>query len=330
MFRKYLLFIFLNLFILVKGQMNPLNFNEYLSENFYRIHPAMAGVNLNGIRIDFGTRQQWFNTVNRPSTQMLTLEYKSSAKTTLGFLAMTDVNGYHSHYKYNFTYCFRIYFNDEFWNTRRSFPTKNDNIQELSFGLNAGFSGMNLDISSWKNPKTDPLLTQNLNRKQFTSFDAGVAYVSTRLSVQFSIHNIVLTYNKENDIQQTYYNTKSNKIFVGSIQYEIYTDKGWNFEPSILLQHEEKTNDSAMDLNFKIYRLIKDGRLWLGGSYRQNKISIPLNDGIKMVNQKYEHFTPIMGLNFKKMKFSYQYTTILGEVGFVNSGIHFIGIGVQF
>ena len=46
MFRKYLLFIFLNLFILVKGQMNPLNFNEYLSENYYRIHPAMAGVNL--------------------------------------------------------------------------------------------------------------------------------------------------------------------------------------------------------------------------------------------------------------------------------------------
>ena len=35
-------------------------------------------------------------------------------------------------------------------------------------------------------------------------------------------------------------------------------------EPSISTQHEEKTNDSIMDLNFKIYRLIKDGRLWLG------------------------------------------------------------------
>ena len=126
--------------------------------------------------------------------------------------------------------------------------------------------------------------------------------MSTKLSLQFSIHNIVLTYNKENDIQQTYYNTKSNRflLVLFFFQYEIYTDKGWNFEPSILLQHEEKTNDSAMDLNFKIYRLIKDGRLWLGGSYRQNKISIALNDGIKMVNQKYEHFTPIMGLEFYK------------------------------
>ena len=50
--------------------------------------------------------------------------------------------------------------------------------------------------------------------------------------------------NQEN-IDQKYYNTKSNKIFIGSIQYEIYTDKGWNFEPSILLQHEEKTQDSV-------------------------------------------------------------------------------------
>ena len=75
--------------------MNPLNFNEYLSENYYRIHPAMAGVNLNGIRIDFGTRQQWFGMANRPSTQMLTLEYKSSGNTTLGFSGVNAVSYTH-------------------------------------------------------------------------------------------------------------------------------------------------------------------------------------------------------------------------------------------
>ena len=95
--------------------MNPLFFNEYLAENYYRIHPAMAGVNLNGIRIDFGTRQQWFGVTDRPATNMLTLEYKTTAKTTLGFSGFSDQNGYHSHYKYNFTYCYRIYFNNEIW-----------------------------------------------------------------------------------------------------------------------------------------------------------------------------------------------------------------------
>ena len=331
MLKQYLFFFFFNFFILVSGQMNPLYFNEYLAENYYRIHPAMAGVNLNGIRIDFGTRQQWFSMANRPSTQMLTLEYKSSANTTLGFSGVSDINGYHTHYKYNFTYCYRIFFNDEFWNTRRSFPTKNDNIQELSFGLNIGFSGTGLDQSSWKRPTSDPLVTQNLNQKQFTSFDASIAYVSTRFSIQFSIHNIsVTTSNQENIDQEINYNIKSNKIFVGSIQYEIYTDSGWNFEPSILLQYEEKTQDNSLDLNFKIYRLIKDGRLWLGSSYRQNKISLAYNNGAKMIHDNYKHFTPIAGLNYKKMKFSYQYTSSIADIGFVNSGIHFVGIGVQF
>ena len=236
-----------------------------------------------------------------------------------------------SHYKYNFTYCYRIFLNNEFWNTRRSFPTKNDNIQELSFGLNIGFSGTGLDQSSWKRPTSDPLVTQNLNQKQFTSFDASVAYVSTRFSVQFSIHNISITpSNHENIDQEINYNIKSNKIFIGSIQYEIYTDSGWNFEPSILLQYEEKTQDNSLDLNFKIYRLIKDGRLWLGSSYRQNKISLAYNNGVKIVNDNYKHFTPIAGLNYKKMKFSYQYTGSIADIGFVNSGIHFVGIGIQF
>ena len=49
-----------------------------------------------------------------------------------------------------------------------------------------------------------------------------------------------------------------------------------------------------------------------------------------MVNQNYEHFTPIMGLNFKKMKFSYQYTTILGEWGLSTQAFTLSGIGVQF
>jgi len=38
---------FIGLLVLIVGglsaQMNPLYFNEYLSENYYNIHPAMAG-----------------------------------------------------------------------------------------------------------------------------------------------------------------------------------------------------------------------------------------------------------------------------------------------
>ena len=91
-----------------------------------------------------------------------------------------------------------------------------------------------------------------------------------------------------------------------------------------------QTDADSLDLKFKIYRLIKDGRLWLGPSYRQNKISLTYNNGAKMIHDNYKHFTPIAGLNYKKMKFSYQYTRSIADIGLVNSGIHFVGIGLQF
>ena len=309
--------------------MNPLYFNEYLAENYYRIHPAMAGANLGVIRAEFGTRQQWFNVSDSPSTQMLTLEYKSSSNTSLGFSGVSDKNGYHSHYKYNLTYCYRISFNDEIWNKTKSFPTKNDNRQELSFGLSVGFSGSQLDQSEWNRPTNDPLVDQNFSQKSFTSFDAGIAYISTKFSTQFSIHNISFVSNDQKEANQEFaYNINANKIFIGSIQYEIYTDNGWNVEPSVLFQYEERTKDNSVDLNLKLYRLIQNGRLWLGMSFRKNKIRVAYNSGSRMEKQAYKHLTPIMGLNYGKIKLSYQYTNYIGAVKLTSSGIHFIGLGI--
>ena len=98
-------------------------------------------MNLNGIRIDLvQTTVVWHG--QSTLYTILTLEYNLQA-IPLGFSGVNDTNDYHSHYKYNFTYLWD-FFNDEFWNIE-SFPTKNDNIQELSFGLNIGFSGAGLD-----------------------------------------------------------------------------------------------------------------------------------------------------------------------------------------
>ena len=324
---------FIGLLVLLVGglsaQMNPLYFNEYLSENYYNIHPAMAGVNLTVLRIDLGTRQQWMNSAQKPSTQFLSLEYKSSAKTTLGVFGVNDQNGYHSQFKYHITYCYRIYLNDEIWNTRRSFPTKNDNIQELSFALNLGRSGMNLDQSNWNRPSQDPLLNQNLSADHYTTFDAGVAYVSTRLSVQLSFHNLAFVSSDSKAPEEaTIYNIGANKIYMGAMQYEIYTKKEWNFEPSFLFQFEEKTNESSLDLNFKIFKIIRNGRIWTGISYRQNNVKIPKGVGLE-TDQSYKHLTLISGLNYRKMKFGYQYTIARGKVQFSSQGIHYITLGFQ-
>lgn len=312
-----------------KGQMNPLYFNEYLSENYYTFHPAMAGLNLTGLRVDVGSRQQWMNIVQRPRTQFLSIEYKTSPKTTLGFVGVNDKNGYHSQYKYNFTYCFRIFLNDQVWKTRRSFPTKNDNIEELSFALNVGQSGINLNQSSWIRPSEDPLLNQNLTDDNFTTFDAGIAYVSTRLSVQLSFHNLAfVASNPKDNNNENFYNVWANKIYLGALQYEIYTKKGWNFEPSFLFQLEEKTNENSLDLNFKVYKIIRNGRLWMGISRRQNNIKVGNSNGLS-TDQNYKHWTGVLGFNFRRKKFGYQYTQALGKVSFSNQGIHYISFGFQ-
>ncbi len=321
------------LFVLFAGglsaQMNLLYFNEYLLENPYNVHPAMAGGNLTGLRVDFGIRQQWMNSAQKPSTQFLSLEYKSSAKTTLGLVGINDQNGYHNQYKYHITYCYRIYLNDEVWKTRRSFPTKNDNIQELSFALNLGQSGMNLDQSSWSRPSQDPLLNQNLSADHYTTFDAGVAYVSTRLSVQLSFHNLAfVSADSESPDEATIYNVGGNKIYMGAMQYEIYTKKGWNFEPSFLFQYEEKTHESSLDLNFKVYKIIQNGRIWIGISGRQNNVKIGEGMGLK-TDQSYKHLTLISGLNYGKMKFGYQYTLARGTAQFSSHGVHYISLGFQ-
>lgn len=314
---------------LAKGQMNTLYFNEYLSENYYYIHPAMAGVNLNGLRLGIGTRQQWFNRGEKPSTQQASLEYNASAKTTLGFMGLNDKNGYHSQYKYLLTYCYRIYLNDEIWNTRRSFPTKNDNIQELSFALNVGRSGIQLDQSSWNRLTIDPLVNQNAMDDHYTTIDAGIAYVSTRLSIQLSFHNLAfVSSNPINSEDEWAYNVGKNKIFMGGLQYEIFTKKGLNFEPSILYQLEEKTQDNSWDVNIKIYKIISDGRLWIGVSQRQNNIKVGNHNSLSN-GQNYKHWTAIMGLNYNNMKFGYQYTHALGKIHFSTQGIHYFSLGFQ-
>ena len=210
-------------------------FNEYLSENLYVTHPAMVGVNLSGARIQFGVRKQWFNLEEAPGTNLLTFEYKAKANSILGLQVINDHNGYHSKKSIYLTYGYRIYLNDKIWNTKRSFPTKNDNIKELSFGLSLGSVRYSLDQTDFDSRIADPLLMSNSSQQSYLTFDVGAAYVSTHLSSQFSIKNITLNPSKLNNEGSNAFNSTSFKHYLFSIQYEIYSNNGWNLEPSFLI-----------------------------------------------------------------------------------------------
>ena len=303
--------------------------NEYLAENLYVIHPAMVGVNLKNARINLGSRQQWFNVPNAPGTNLLTLEYKATKNVSLGLQLLKDHNGYHSKNSNYLTFGYRIYLNDAIWNTRRSFPTKNDNIKELSFGINIGSINYSIDQSSFDARIPDPLLNANSSGIGYFTIDAGAAYVSTHLSVQLSAKNINITNSQGNNpAGDVNINPSKFKHYLTSLQYEIYFNNGWNLEPSFLIQFLEKTEETSMDLNLKVYRLVKQGRIWLGVSFRQNFIKIDTPSEYTIPNQNYTHFTPVFGMNYDRYLFSYHYTSNLGTLNLGTSGLHYFSLGI--
>jgi type IX secretion system PorP/SprF family membrane protein len=304
-------------------------FNEYLAENLYMVHPAMIGVNLKNARINLGSRQQWFNVPDAPGTNLLTLEYKATKNAILGLQLIKDHNGYHSKNSNYLTFGYRIYLSDAIWNTRRSFPTKNDNIKELSFGINIGSINYSIDQSSFDARIPDPLLNANSSGKRYFTIDAGAAYVSTHLSAQVSVKNINMNSTQGDTADgDVYINPLKFKHYLASLQYEIFFNNGWNLEPSFLVQFLEKTEESSLDLNLKLYRLVKKGRIWLGASFRQNFIKIDTPSEYTIPNQNYTHFTPVFGMNYDRYLFSYHYTSNLGTLNLGTSGLHYFSLGI--
>ena len=306
-------------------------FNEYLAENLYIAHPAMVGVNLNNMRVNLGSRQQWFNVPEAPGTNLLTLEYKASKNVVAGLQMVKDHNGYHSR-NYNYlTFGYRIYLNDAIWNTRRSFPTKNDNIKELSFGISVGSINYSLDQSSFDIRINEPLLNANSSGRSYLTIDAGAAYVSTHLSAQITVKNINANGNRaeHSDDQDLNFNPTRFKHYLASLQYEIYFSNGWNLEPSFLIQFLENTEESSLDLNLKVYRLVNKGRIWFGLSHRQNFIEIETPSETRIPKQNYTHFTPVFGMNYDRYLFSYHYTANLGSLNLGTSGLHYFSIGIS-
>ncbi|MGB0375822.1 MAG: PorP/SprF family type IX secretion system membrane protein [Flavobacteriaceae bacterium] len=299
-------------------------YQDYLSENYYVVHPAMLGHNLTKIRVATGLRKQWLNQKKSPTTQLLSLEYNPNPKNGLGLLVYNDSNGYNSLQATYVTYSYRIYFNNEFWNTRRSYPTKNDNINELRFGISAGRINR-----QWNRSHIDPRLYDPLigidrpNFNDFLTFDVGMAYLTTRFSIQATVKNLAFSPMKSNPYQDLELSRSINfRRYLLGVQYEFYTLDGWNFEPSILFQHSQQNHQNLLDLNFKVFRILGNGRLWGGFSYRRNDIGTPYSVGENAQSQSFQQWAPILGLNLRNWSFTYFMCNTIGEIAFLPPGIH--------
>ena len=116
-------------------------YTDYLTDNYYLIHPSMAGA-ANCAKVRLTARQQWFGQDDAP--KLLTMSVNSRIGDTpsaIGGILFTDKNGYHSQSGAYFTYAHHLMFS----------RTEVD-LNMLSFGLSAGFLQYKLDESDFLLP----------------------------------------------------------------------------------------------------------------------------------------------------------------------------------
>ena len=127
-------------------------YSDYLSDNYYLLHPSMAGA-ANCAKLRMTGRQQWFGQKDAPALQTLSLNGALGERSGGGIIVFNDKNGYHSQTGMKLTYAHHIMFSRD-----------NVDLNQLSFGMSAGFIQSSLDESQIEN-------TEKQEKQQIKNFD---------------------------------------------------------------------------------------------------------------------------------------------------------------
>ncbi len=86
-------------------------YSDYLSDNYYLIHPSMAGASNCG-KIRLTGRQQWFGQEDAPALQTFSFNTSLDEDGTsgIGMIFFNDKNGYHSQRGGKLTYAHHLRF----------------------------------------------------------------------------------------------------------------------------------------------------------------------------------------------------------------------------
>ena len=163
-----LVFLFCNQFI--RAQEGLPIYSDYLTDNYYLLHPSMAGVaDCNKLRLT--SRNQWLNQSESPKLQTLSVSGRiGDTRSAIGAIAFNDKNGYHSQSGGYVTYAHHI-----------MFSRNRLDLNMLSFGISAGMIQNKLDETSFLADGFDPII-------------AGIVQSSTDFNIDFgfSYHNVFL------------------------------------------------------------------------------------------------------------------------------------------
>ena len=140
-------------------------YTDYLTDNYYLIHPSMAGV-ANCSKVRLTARQQWFGHEDAPKLLTLSINGRiGETQSAIGGILYTDKNGYHSQTGAYVTYAHHLMF------------SRNEvDLNMLSFGLSAGFIQYKLDETSFLFDGPDNIIDGIVQSETNFNVDLGFSY----------------------------------------------------------------------------------------------------------------------------------------------------------
>ena len=291
---------------------------DYLTDNYYLIHPSMAGA-ANCAKVRLTGRQQWFGHEDAPRLTTLNINSRiGDTPSGIGGILYADKNGYHSQKGAYATYAHHL-----------MFSRSEVDLNMLSFGLSAGFIQYQLDETTFPFDGNDPIVQGVVQNATNFNIDFGFSYHYLDFYVHGTVKNILENAGINNDITITS-NLRRYVMSVGGVFNRF--GSAWSFEPSLMLQYRDGTEETMIDINAKAYRTMEFGTLWGGLSYRQSLDGTQFQNttGGKIQSQRLQQFTPILGVNIKKFMFAYTYTYQANAVVLTNGGFHQITLGYNF
>lgn len=292
-------------------------YSDYLSDNYYLLHPSMAGA-ANCSKIRLTARKQWFGQKDAPAMQTLSFNGKigESDQSGAGVIFYNDKNGYHSQKGIKATYAHHIMFSRDAVD-----------LNQVSFGLSVGLVQSSLDETEFLqsgdfDPNVDGTITQKYT---YFNVDLGMSYNYLEFYTHFTVKNAIETRRK---IYSEFEDDNIRKVIINS-GYVFGDSEGLLWEPSLMLQLVNQTKEKSIDVNLKVYKQLEFGKLWGGLSYRRSLDGAEYRSGGSTETQKLQYITPIVGLNYKNYMFSYTYSVVTGAVKFDNGGFHQITLGMN-
>ncbi|TWO33762.1 type IX secretion system membrane protein PorP/SprF [Seonamhaeicola sediminis] len=292
-------------------------YTDYLTDNYYLIHPSMAGA-ANCAKVRLTARQQWFGHEDAPKLLTMSLNSRiGDTPSAIGGILYSDKNGYHSQTGAYATYAHHL-----------MFSRSEADLNMLSFGLSAGFIQYKLDETTFLFDGPDPIISGVVQAETNFNIDFGFSYHFLDYYAHGTVKNVLKNSGINNDIEITS-NLRRYLLSVGGV-FGKY-GSSWSYEPSVMFQYKDGTGESSMDFNAKVYREMDFGQLWGGLSYRRSLDGAEfITDSGAIDSQKLQQITPLVGVNYKNFMFAYTYTYQSNSVVFTNGGFHQFTLGYNF